>query len=126
MKRPDKNKLVLISFSKEVVKACRETMPEYKACLISSLKEFSKSGFPDKYLGELEWSGSQGLLYKESAPVSKEWLVKAGGEDGLLMAWTVDTRDAALRAVSLGARFIGTNRPGALRTELEPAAASRP
>ena len=119
-KRPDKDRLVLISFSKEVVKACRETMPEYRACLISSLKDFTRKGRPDSYLAELKRSGSQGLLFKENAPVSKEWLTKARGRNGLLMAWTVDTRDTALRAASLGAEFIGTNRPGGLRAELVP------
>lgn len=125
-KRPNKNKLVLISFSKEVVKACRETMPEYRSCLISSLKDFSKRGRSDSYLAELEWSGAQGLLFKESAPVTKEWLAKASGKNGLLMAWTVDTKETALRATSLGAGFIGTNRPGALRKELGSAVPNRP
>ena len=117
-RRPDKDKLVLISFSKEVVKSCRKLMPEYRSCLISSLKDFSKKGRAESYLAELEWSGSQRLLFKESAPVSKEWLAKAVGTDGLLMAWTVDDETSALRVASLGAGFIGTNRPGALRKEL--------
>lgn len=116
--QPDKDRVILICFSKEVVKACRETIPEYRACLISSLDGFSRKGRPESYLADVESSGSQGLSYKESAPVTRDWLAKARGKDGVLMTWTVDTRDAALRAASLGADFIATNRPGALRAEL--------
>ncbi len=122
-KHPAKDRVILISFDKEVIKACRETMPGYRTNLLSSLKKFSKKGGPEGYLADLEWCGSQGLSYKISATVTRDWLAKARGKDGLLMAWTVDTRDAALRAAGFGTDFIGTNRPGALRAELEPAGA---
>lgn len=124
-KRPDKEKVILISFSKDVIKACRETMPEYQASLLSSLDRFPEKGGPESYLAELEWCESHGLCFKASAPVTKEWLGKARGEDGILMAWTVDTRDAALRAAGLGTDFIGTNRPAGLRAELDLAAAGQ-
>lgn len=117
-KRPDKGKVILISFNREVIKACRETMPDYQACLLSSLDKFSKKGGPESYLADLEWCGSHGLCYKVSAPVTMEWLGKTRGKDGILMAWTVDTRDAALRATGFGTDFIGTNRPAGLRSEL--------
>jgi glycerophosphoryl diester phosphodiesterase len=52
-KRHDREKLVLISFDKSVVKACRETMPEYKACLISSLKGFAENDAPERFLADL-------------------------------------------------------------------------
>lgn len=123
-KRPDNQKLVLISFSKDVVKACRETMPEYRSCLISSLEDFPQK--QDDYLAELEWSGSQGLLFKHSAPATREWLAQARGTGGILMAWTVDERGAAIRSTRLGAEFIGTNRPAALRAMLEPSDPSKP
>jgi glycerophosphoryl diester phosphodiesterase len=124
-KRPAKDRVIIISFNKEVIKACRETMPGYRASLLSSLDRFAKGGGPEAYLADLEWCGAQGLSYKISAPVTKDWLAKARGEDGILMAWTVDTRDAALRAVAFGTDFIGTNRPGALRSELEPAGSAQ-
>lgn len=125
-KQPDREKLILISFDKEVVRACQETMPEYRACLISSLKGFGKKGAPQRYLAELEACGSQGLIFNHSAPVTREWLAKAGGEGGIFMAWTIDTRDSAIRAAGLGPLFLATNRPGALRNGLQPAVPSRP
>ncbi len=124
-KRPAKDRVIFISFNKDVIKACRETLPGYRANLLSSLDGFEKVGAPEAYLADLERCGSQGLSYKFSAPVTKEWLGKARGKDGILMAWTVNIRDAALRAAELGADFIGTDRPGALRAELEPAGAAQ-
>lgn len=120
-KRPDKDKVILISFNKEVIKACRESMPEYRTNLLSSLDRFSKKGGAEEYLTDLEWSGSHGLSFKISAPVTKEWLEKARGKDGTLMAWTVDKRADAQRAMRFGTDFIGTNRPAGLRAELIPA-----
>lgn len=117
-KRPDKDKLIIISFDKQVIKACRETIPGYRACLLSSLKGFSKRGEPERVLGDLDRFGSQGLAFKITAPVNREWLEKARGDGGILMAWTVDTRVGVLRAAGFGTDFIGTNRPGALRAEL--------
>ncbi len=117
-KRPDKDKVILISFNKDVIKACRETMPEYRANLLSSLDKFPNEGVPDAILRDLEGCGSQGVSFKATAPVSKEWLAKARGKDGVLMAWTVDTQKDALKAIELGADFIGTNRPAGLRAEL--------
>ena len=118
-KKADPAKVVLISFNKEVVKACREIMPAYRACLISELKEFGKEGQPDGYLAELKSTGAQGLLFKENAPVTAEWLKQVRGKDGLLMAWTVDDKKVARRMIGLGVDFVGTNRPGDLRVELK-------
>ncbi len=113
-----RERVVLMSFSKEVVKSCRKILPLFKSCLISSLEEFSKPSMPERYLADLEEVGSQGLIYKESAPVGAGFLRLARGPQGLLLAWTPDTVEAALRATALGADFIGTNRPGGLRREL--------
>ena len=120
-KRSNKDRLVLISFNKEVVRACRQTMPEYRACLLSSLDKFTKEGWKEKYLRDLDSCGSQGLAYKENQAVTKKWLAKARGEDGILAAWTVNNREPALRAASRGVDFLITDRPGGLRAELKPA-----
>lgn len=53
--------------------------------------------------------------------MAKDWLGKARGEDGVLMAWTVNTRESAMRATRLGSMFLATDRPRALRNELTPA-----
>lgn len=116
-KKADKERVVLISFNKDVVRACREILPDYKSCLISSLKDFARPGMPERYLEELRGVGAQGLIYKESAPVTVEFLQQARGPEGLVLAWNPDTVRAARRAMALGVDFIGTNRPGDLRRE---------
>ena len=118
-KNPDPEKVVLISFKADVVKACREKLPKYTTCLISELKEFAKPGKPEFYLNELEKCGAQGLLFKEDAPVTPEWLKLARGKDRILMAWTVDQKPVAQRMAELGVDFIGTNRPEGLRADLQ-------
>lgn len=117
-KKPDPKKVVLISFSDEVVKACREKIPDYPAYLISSLKEFEKPGKPEEYLKVLEDSKAQGLLFKATAPVNAEWLKQARGGDRVLFAWTVDEPALAKRMSDFGVEFIGSNRPGFLREQL--------
>lgn len=115
----DTSKVVLISFRHEIVQACRSEIPECRAGLISKLKEFENWGKPQLYLEKLEQSGAQGLLFKEDAPVTRRWLKSARGKDRLLMAWTVDRKESALKMSALGVDFIISNRPGELRAEIE-------
>lgn len=117
-KKPDAKRVVLISFSDDVVKACREKIPDYPAYLISSLKDFEKPGKPEEHLKILEDSKAQGLLFKATAPVTEEWLRMARGAGRVLFAWTVDEPELAKRMSDLGVDFIGSNRPGYLRERL--------
>jgi glycerophosphoryl diester phosphodiesterase len=114
-KKANPEKVVLISFSGDVVKECREKIPGYGTCLISELKNIDQD--PNVYLKNLEACGATGLLFRENANVTEEWLRTVKARHGLLMAWTVDDVECARRVTRLGAEFIGTNRPGALRTE---------
>ena len=115
----DKTRTVLISFDLEVIKECRKELPEYRSCLILSLKKLSEEGSADKYLAEIRACGSQGLFYREDPAAPKNWLTKARGENGLLGAWTVNQLEAALRAKECGVDFLITDRPAGLRAELE-------
>jgi len=117
--KADPARVVLISFNKEVVAACRRELPAFRACWISELKDFANDGAPATYLSELQSTGATGLLFKATAPVTREWLEKVRGKDGMLFAWTVDKPALAREMADLGAAFIGTNRPGPLRKELE-------
>lgn len=117
-KRPNKERLVIISFDQEVIKTCREIIPEYRACLVSYLKNFSKKGEPEKYVEQLQSCGSQGLAYKVNAAIPASWLAKVAGEGDILATWTVNTPQLALRAMEQGVNFIFTDRPSGLRAEL--------
>jgi glycerophosphoryl diester phosphodiesterase len=93
-------------------------IPDYRACLVSYLKNFSKKGQPEKYFEQLQSSGSQGLAYKANAAIPASWLSKVAGEGDILATWTVNTPQLALRAMEQGVNFIFTDRPAGLRAEL--------
>ncbi len=118
-RKADPPRVILISFDKDVVAACRKELPAFRACWLSELKDIGKDGAPAALLSELKSTGSTGLAFKATAPVTREWLEQARGKDGILFAWTVDKPALARTMAELGADFIGTNRPGPLRKELE-------
>ncbi len=116
--KADARRVILISFDAKVVAACRKELPEFRACWISALKDFAKPEKADGFLASIRQSGSTGLAFKANAPVTADWLVKARGEDGILMAWTVNDRKKALRMAELGVGFVGTDQPAELRAAM--------
>lgn len=117
-KKPDPARVILISFSDAVVKACREKIPGHQAYLITSLKDFDKPGRPEAELATLHACGGQGLLFKSTVPVSPEWLRQARGADRKLFCWNVDEPVLGRRMIELGVDFMGSNRPGFVRAGL--------
>lgn len=125
-KKADPDRLVLISFNAGVLKKCREALPEYRVCLLHSLKDFGKKGQSEKYLQGLISDNGQGLAYREHPAIPAEWLAKAKGDQGFLATWTVNSPDPALRAIERGVDFIITDRPAALRADLKSAMKKQP
>ncbi len=117
-KRPDKERLVIISFHAQVIQACRELLPDYRAILLSDLKDFNKPGHAGKFAEKVRSSGSQGLAYKEHESIPAAWLSEVAGEGGILASWTINTPAPAMRAIERGVDFIITDRPAALRREV--------
>ncbi len=117
-KKPDAATTILISFSVDVIKACREKIPGYQAYLITSLKNFEKPRRPEAELAALDESRGQGLLFKSTAPVTPEWIKLARGNDRKLFCWNVDEPVLGKRMIELGVDFMGSNRPGFVRAEL--------
>ena len=118
-RQANKDRVVIISFNGEVIKKCREILPEYRTCLLHSLKDFRENGQAEKYLAQLRASQCQGLAYKEDPAIPAKWLTKAVDEDGLLATWTVNSPEPAIRAIGCGVDFIITDRPRSLRAELK-------
>jgi glycerophosphoryl diester phosphodiesterase len=117
-KRPDTDRLVIISFHAQVIQACSELLPEYRAILLSDLKDFNKPGQAGKFAEQLRSSGSRGLAYKEHESIPAAWLSEVAGDGGILATWTINTPAPALRAIERGVDFIITDRPAALRREV--------
>ena len=118
-KQADKERLVIISFNSQVIQACREILPDYRACLLSELKDFTKPGQAAKYAEQVRSSGAQGLAYKEHESIPAAWLSEVAGEGGILASWTINTPAPAVRAIERGVDFIITDRPAALRREID-------
>lgn len=125
-KQPDKERLVIISFNAKVIQACREILPDYRACLLIDLKNFNKPGQAGKFAEQVRSSGSQGLAYKEHELIPADWLSEVVGEGGILASWTINTPASAMRAIGRGVDFIITDRPAALRREVEALVAQPP
>lgn len=117
--KADPERVVLISFNADVVSACRQELPGFRSLWLTELKDYPTEGGPANLLSALRATGSTGLAYKATAPVTREWLGEARGKDGILFAWTIDKPDLARHVIDLGVDYIGTNRPAALRKELE-------
>lgn len=115
-KKADAAHVIIICFDPAVIAACREKLPEFQAHLVSSLKEIDQ---PDKaavYRKQFESCKAQGLQFDCRAPVSAEWLKSLGCP---LDSWTVDDAATARKVIALGVSFITSNRPAALRREIE-------
>ena len=117
-KKADPAKVVLISFDDEVVKACREKIPAHHAYLITSLKDFGKPGRPEAEIAALEACGGQGLLFKSTVPVTPGWFKAAKGNGRTMFCWNVDEPVLGRKMMALGVDFMGSNRPGFVRSEL--------
>ncbi len=117
-KKADPAKVVLISFDAEVVKACREKIPAHHFYLITSLKDFDKPGRPEAELAALDACGGQGLLFKSTVPVTPEWFKAAKGNGRTMFCWNVDEPVLGKKMIALGVDFMGSNRPGFVRSEL--------
>lgn len=118
-KKCDPHRVILISFSVEVVKACRLKIPNHPSYLISSLKDFEKPGRQEAELAALDDSGAQGFLFKTTAPVTAAWLEAARGDGRRkLFGWNVDEVELGKKLRAFGIDFFGSNRPGFIRAGL--------
>ncbi len=120
--------LVVISFHKDVIKACHEQLPELKSHWLTDYKE-SKEGSgdwspdPHRVLRTLRETGAAGLGSKAALGHFNQAFIDSLGEGGFkeFHVWTVDNPKVARHYRDLGAWGITTNRPGWLREQLENA-----
>ncbi len=116
-KHADPKCVILISFNPAVIQACRKELPAYQAHWICNLKDFATKR--ESYETTLTQCGAQGLQFDAKAPVDPAWLDQLRAKGISLTSWTVDDPELARKMVGYGVSHITTNRPGALRKELE-------
>ncbi|MFD0892141.1 hypothetical protein KBB96_11990 [Luteolibacter ambystomatis] len=115
-KKADTAHVIIICFDPAVIATCREKLPEFQAHLVSSLKDVDQPDKAAAYRKQFEDCKAQGFQFDCRAPVSGEWLKSLGVP---LDSWTVDDAATARKVMALGVSFITSNRPSALRRELE-------
>lgn len=114
-------RVVLIAFEEQVVARCRELLPKYESHLISKLAgKRGRSGQAtcDRALAATD---ATGLQFDCRAKVQAEWLRGLRQRGLKLASWTVDDPAVARRLIATGIDFLTSNRPAALREELQDA-----
>jgi glycerophosphoryl diester phosphodiesterase len=117
--------IVIIAFDAQVIAACRQEMPQYKA---SWLTGFKQKGILRKWqpqlnsiLQTLKESGATGLGVQGNRKVVDESFADAIEAAGVeLHVWTVDDPADAQYFKNLGVQSITTNKPESIRQTLTP------
>lgn len=114
--------VVILSFSDEVVAACRTRLPGLKALWLT---EYRREGITGRLrpsvaeiLSVLERTGASGIASQARRSIDDLFVrsLRAAGYE--FHVWTVDAPRTAARFALLGADSIITNRPGWLRERL--------
>ncbi|MCH7989447.1 MAG: glycerophosphodiester phosphodiesterase [Planctomycetes bacterium] len=114
----------IISFSLDVVTAAKKEMPQLKTYWIVGLKQHKVtrrwSPKADELIRKARAARLDGLDIGKTEGIDKTFAdeVKQAGLD--LFVWTVNSPSEAARLIALGIDGITTDRPGWLRSKLEP------
>lgn len=112
--------IIIICFNQDVVRQCREKMPQYKASWLTSYKEDKKTGKWNPSLASvvtaLKQTGATGLGTQANDTVVTPEFVKAIREAGVeCHVWTVNDPKQAQRYAGLGFDSITTDKPAEIR-----------
>ncbi|PQO28191.1 glycerophosphodiester phosphodiesterase [Blastopirellula marina] len=112
--------IIIICFDKEVVRQCREKMPQYKASWLTSYKEDKTTGkwkpSLESVVATLKQTGATGLGTQANDTVVTPDFVKAIREAGVeCHVWTVNDPKQAQRYAGLGFDSITTDKPAETR-----------
>ena len=124
--QPDGARLLLISFQKDTIAACRELLPGIRTHWLVAFRQEQAGGAWTPGVSEvihgLQQTGANGLGMQASRDVLTTSFVNQLFQNGMqeFHVWTVDRPADALFYRSLGAKSITTNRPGLLREHLRP------
>lgn len=115
--------IVIIAFDAEVIAACKQQLPQFKAHWLTGFKKAPDSGIVqpsiEQVLETLQRIGADGLDCQASDHIDQEFVdrIRAGGFE--FHVWTVDSPEVAARFARMGVDSITTNRPALIREHLE-------
>jgi glycerophosphoryl diester phosphodiesterase len=119
------DRVTLLAFSEEVVAAGRELLPHIRALWITEYhRDWHAGGWAPsagRVVEVLGKTGANGLASQAHRAVDATFVrsLRAAGME--LHVWTVNSPRSAARYLDLGVDSIITNRPGWLRSKLQPA-----
>ena len=117
------SQLVVISFNADTIAETKRRLPQLKAFYLSGFKQDKETGkwspTADEVIRTARRIGADGVDLQDKPPFDAELVRKAREAKMEVYAWTVDDPDAARRLIALGVDGITTNRPAALRAEVE-------
>ena len=97
---------VFISFSAELLKAMKKTLPEYKTLFLTHFMSYAT---PAELLKALQEMNADGVDAADEPPNAKEY-IKALHDAGMYVAvWTIDFPGAARRFIDYGVDSITSN-----------------
>jgi len=113
------DRLRILAFSAELVRAVKERLPGYRACWLTDYR-FRGGWRPDprQVLETLRGCRADGLASRERSVLDREFVSQLRLEGQEIHVWTVDRVRPARRLLELGVDSIMTNRPGWLRQAL--------
>ena len=114
------SQLVVISFDAEVIRALKDTVPEYEANWLCQFKKRRGATTPKHatVLRTLKACRADGLSTNAWPAIDQAFIDQVRAAGCAYHVWTIDDAPTARRFIALGAKSITTNRPGALREEL--------
>lgn len=118
--------VVFISFSEQTIEAFEKRLPHYRSHWLTSYKQKNKIGpwkpSAQKVSETVHRIGADGVGSNALLEVVDQAFIEKyrKADEGEFHVWTVDDLEVARKYQQLGAWSITTNRPGWLRTKLQP------
>ncbi|MCM2372926.1 glycerophosphodiester phosphodiesterase [Aporhodopirellula aestuarii] len=117
------NQIVIIAFNEAVVKACRQSMPQYQCNWLTGFKRKEASEawkpLPNAVIASLSKSNANGLGAHDNVDVVDQSFVDRVHEAGFgFHVWTINDLELARRFVGMGVDSITTDRPALIRQAL--------
>lgn len=114
--------VTLLSFSAPLLAACKERMPEIKACWLTGYRRSRRTGAlrPTRaeILDTLARTGAGGLASQSHRFLDADLVAALRGSGLSVHVWTVDSLIRARHFATLGVDSLMSNRPGWLKTHL--------
>ena len=109
----------LLAFSAELIRALKEGLPAYRACWLTDYR-YRGVWHPSRQevLDTLRRSGADGVASRSRGILDQAFVAALRGESREIHVWTVDAAAEARRLCTLGMDSIMTDRPGWLGRSL--------